>query len=66
MQCRFQFGGMPMYGQATEKIQAENLAKPEHGNPPASLPPAHGGNLTRDDAFSTILQWLYHKIDDTR
>ncbi len=63
---RYQHASLPVYGQATDEIQAENLAKPEHAEPPASQPHAFRGNLTQDDAFGTIIQWLYHKIDDTR
>lgn len=57
---------MPVYGDLTHKIVEENLEKAEHNDPPASLPHTYRGNLTQDDAFQTIMQWLYHKTDDTR
>lgn len=66
LSCRFQFGSMPLYGDATQRIVDDNLRSAGHEDPPLSLPHVFRGNLTQDDAFQTIIQWLYHKIDETR
>jgi hypothetical protein len=64
--CRFQFASMPLYGDATQRIVDDNLKSAGHEDPPLSLPHTFRGNLTQDDAFQTIIQWLYHKIDESR
>ena len=57
---------MPLYGDATQRIVDDNLRSSYHDEPPMGLPHTFRGNLTQDDAFQTIIQWLYHKIDETR
>ena len=43
--------------------RAHNKADAGHSEPPASLPTPFEGEYQPDDAWSTIMQWLYHRME---
>lgn len=62
--CRFQYGSVPLYNEHLMRQTEENAQLEGHNRqPPASLPAAFRGDLAQDDAFSTVMQWLYARMD---
>lgn len=61
---RLQYGSVPLFNEHLHWQTEENDRLEGHGRqPPASMPEAFKGNLAQDDAFSTVVQWLYARMD---
>lgn len=67
------YGNIPLYEAELEEITDINLQNTAHSDPPASLPARFEGSFEGwaqdrvnsykpDDAWSTIMQWLYHRM----
>ena len=64
--CRLQYGSVPLYGEMARRNAADNAELPEHKHPLASLPGVFAGDYAQDDALSTIMQWLYARMESVR
>ncbi len=63
---RFAYGSYGPYGGDIAKRRAAYLKKYPSA-PINSLPESiTAGDSAQDDAFDTLLQWLYYRLDDTR
>ena len=71
---RFVYANIPLYESEMEEFTEENLRNSEHSEPPASLPDRFEGardsrteerldSYKPDDAWSTLLQWLYYRME---
>ncbi len=54
---------MPMYSEELLRSLEDNWGDRSDEAAPASLPAPFKGDLGVDDAFSTILQWLYSRME---
>ena len=61
--CRFVYGNIPLYQSDLAATRAANEALPGHSQPLASMPEPFKGDSTRDDAWSTLMQWLYYRAE---
>lgn len=62
--CRLQYGSVPLFNEHLSWQTEENARLEGHDRqPPASTPEAFKGDLAQDDAFSTVIQWLYAHMD---
>ena len=60
------YGNIALYQPDLNATRAANDALPGHKEPPASLPEAFKGAFTRDDAWSTLMQWLYYRAEEIK
>jgi len=65
LRARFVYGNIPLHDAALEDAFKRNVekrkAEAKEGAAWESLPAPYDGDLRRDDAWSTIMQWLYAK-----
>ena len=65
---RFVYGNIPLHDAALESAFRGNTEKrkaaAKEGEAWASLPAPYEGDLRRDDAWNTIMQWLYAKMEE--
>ncbi len=63
---RFMYSSLPLYQENIRANRALYRSQAVEHRVPNSLPKPYYGDIVGDDAFSTILQWLYTRIDATR
>ena len=67
------YSNIPLYEPEMKEVTGINLENIAHSEPPASLPGRFEGaresdaqkridSYKPDDAWSTIMQWLYHRM----
>ena len=62
---RFVYGNIPLFQADLASTRAGNEAL-ERVQPSASLPEPFQGDYRQDDAWSTILQWLYYRAEQIK
>ena len=63
--CRFVYGNTPLFQADLASTRAANEGL-ERTQPSVSLPEPFKGDYQRDDAWSTVLQWLYYKAEQIK